>query len=233
MQKGREVFLRVQELRELNGLVANAVSPFPTTEITPGNVKAIVDKIANDLKELRDEYDIEVPYATAALPTGKTPNDVYLHLQQVNESLNGFYLPAVVPNDVYQVASTIVNELILIREQKNITTALESHTPTSGKSPGNVFELAEKILHTLKSNCDANSAFCPKGGIVIPPSPQGSITPANVLDILNNILAEIGSIKVHADISVPINLAPTVSGKTPSGVFDQLLAAQSLADSIK
>lgn len=151
----------------------------------------------------------------------------------MNDILNGFDLPAVVPNDVYQVAATIINELKNIRQKQNITVEAASNPASSAKSPADVYTQTELLLTVLKDNCASNALYCPKNGISITPKPQGIINPAHVLDALNNILADINSIKVKIGLSSPTKLTSVVSGKTPTSVFDILLEAQALANTIK
>ena len=85
------------------------------------------------------------------------------------------------------------------------------------------------MLAKLKS-LTTHDAYAIKGGVVLLSKPDGSITPAHVMDALNNVLAEVGAIKEKIGVSEPTKYAALKSGQTPSNVYDSIEYAISLVN---
>ena len=123
LQKAQEAYIKVQKLRVLNSLSENPVKPIPVRAVVPADVKESVQRISDDLEALHKIYGINnIP--EAPLPQGKKPTDVYKHLVRVSTSLDHLGLPAVVPNDVYRVAETLVLDLQKIVQHKGLNLSL-------------------------------------------------------------------------------------------------------------
>ncbi len=231
-QKGREVLLKVQSLRQLNGLAVSAVPPFPTTEITPGNVRRIMDQILRDLQGLRPVLGVRQDAVVAPLPSGKTPTDVYINIDKAGQAVDSLGIPAVVPNDVYRMVATLVNEVRLVVKVTGGNADMPMKTGSKRKKPKHVYAELYHFLEDLQAACVKKSAYCLPGDLVLPTRPSGRIKPAQVLDVVNNALAEMGALKVKLGVNSPTQLAEAVSGKTPSDVFDATVTARALVSAL-
>jgi len=64
--------------------------------------------------------------------------------------------------------------------------------------------------------------------VVAPIQLSGRIRPAEVLELMNNLLADVVQIKINLGDQSANPLAPDPSGKTPSNVFDEVSRARAL-----
>lgn len=233
MQKAREVLLKVQLLRRINGLDENELPPLPLREVRPADVKVVIDLIRRDLAALRSIFGVtEVPF-TVPILTGKTPTDVYGDLVRAGEMLDGLGIPKIVPNDVYRVALTIIGDLEKVRAARGLTEPVPLQRGSRDKRPSDVYAKAAELLRTLRTLTSENPGFQIPGGIVLLNQRSGRIEPAHVMDLLNNILAEISAIKVKVGARSLTEFAPPQAGKTPSHVYDPVATALLLAETLE
>ncbi|CAK0748589.1 conserved hypothetical protein [Gammaproteobacteria bacterium] len=224
-QKAREVLIKTELLRSLNGLSENSVPVFPVTEITPANVKKMLDTVYQDLIELRPVFKVTKTIAPAPLIPGKVPTDVYGNLQKASNSLDGLGIPKTVPNDVYRLGLMIIDDLEKIRTARGKTDPITAPSGATGKKPLDTYNRTFDILEALKTKVETDPALKITGGIVLPNRRMGAITPSYVLDIENNVLAELSAIKAAVGVSSPTVLPPQPQGKTPSDTYDILSKA--------
>ncbi len=232
MQKAREVLLKVQLLRRINGLAQNDLPPMPLHEVRPADVKAVVDLIRRDLAALRSIFGVTKAPFSAPNPTGKTPTDVYSDLVRAGEQLDGLGIPRIVPNDVYRVALTIVDDLEKVRIARGVTEAVPTLLGSKDKQPSDVYAKAFEILRALGALTSENPDIEIPGGIVLLNRRSGRIEPAHVMDLLNNILAEISAIKVTVGARSLTEFAPPQAGRTPSHVYDPVSTALVLVETL-
>lgn len=230
LQKAREVYGDVQKLRKIKGLGENSLPTFPVRAVKPADVRVLADKILVDVQEVRKKTGAAAP-APAALPSGKTPTDVYGNLVQVKASIDELGVPVTTPNDVYQVALTIISDIEKVRAAKGVTTTVAEPAVSRGKEPKDVYEVAYKLLGKVKALTNKDGYGIP-GGVIMPTKVSGRITPAEVIDLLNNILAEIGAVKVAVGSTAVTEFTGPQSGKTPSDVYDALVKAGALVDTL-
>ncbi len=231
IQKAREVMVKVQTLRWINNLPRKPVPPIPARKITPGDVLKMTNEILAEVRELRSKFGIVQAPQLAPSPGKKSPTDVYSQLLVVSLQLDGLGIPGVLPNDVYRAALTIISDVKLIQASSGIDRDMEINFISNAKSPGNVYDHSYKLLAQLKSLA-GNAKFAVGGGVVLPNKRAGRITPAHVVDLLNNALAEIGAVKAKLGIAKPTNFAAAQSGKTPSHVFDAVQTAITMVASL-
>jgi len=225
IQAARMVLLKVQALRAINGLTQNPVPPFPVREVLPVDVKQIVERILADIRGLRPKFNVTAPTPKAVLMPGRTPTDVYGNLMRASLQIDGLGIPRVVPNGVYRVAMTIIGDLKKVRAARGIGTKVKFQAGAKHKRPKHVFNRSVELLAAIKSLSAADPVFAIPGGVVMPNKRSGRIRPAHVMELLNNVLAEIGAIKVKVGANIATELAPMPSGKSPSNVFDGVSTA--------
>jgi hypothetical protein len=226
LQKAREVLIKVQTVRKLNGLAEKPVPAFPVTEVKPADVKAMVERILADVKDLRSKFNVSKTAAAAALPSGKTPTDVYANLAAAGLHIDGLGLPKTVPNEVYQVALTIIGDLKHVASATGMSIdSVAMQSGSKGKKPQDVYAAGFELLAALKVTTEQNPNFAIPAGVVMPNQRAGKVKPAHVMDVLNNALAEIGAIKVKVGAKTATEFAPAQSGKTPSDVYDAVQTA--------
>lgn len=229
-QKARELYAKVQTLRFLNGLPTKELPPTPAKQVSPAEVLRFVSVIRSEITELTVPFKTELKDEQAALAEGKSPTDVYRALAAAGAAVDGLGIPNTVPNDVQQVAQTILIAVEGIRRQKGIYETVTPVTTVSATSPAKVYERGIELMSRLKAISDAENGLSVPGGIVLMDLPSGKITPAHVIDLLNNVLADLSALKVSAGLVEPIQLAPLVGGQSPADVHNTLSTAlQALA----
>jgi hypothetical protein len=232
VQKAREVLLKVQTLRALNGLPENPVPLFPVEEATPADSKRMVDAILHDVLELRSKFNVTETPPPVPLVPGKTPTDVYSRLQQASDALDTLGVPRTVPNDVFRVAVMIVRDLEIISAARGRPQPRPAPPPPDDLDPADSYTKTYAVLARLKARVEADPALMVRGGIVLPNRRGAPLVPANVLDLENNLLAELGSIKAALGILEPTVVPPLIHGKTPSDTVALLDRALALVDGL-
>jgi hypothetical protein len=232
IQKAREVLLKVQALRKLNGLPENSVPAFPVREVKPADVKKIVEHVRTDVRELRGKFNVTKPSPASAKPSGKTPTDVYQNLTRASLQMDGLGIPRIVPNDVYRLAMTIIGDLELIRAKRGISGKVAMQTGAKSKKPKHVFHHGFKAMQALEKITTEMPDYAVPGGVVMPNMRKGKIRPEHVMDLLNKLLAEIAAVKVKVGATTPTVLAAAPSGKTPSNVYDAISTALELIETL-
>ncbi len=232
VQKAREVLLKMQTLRALNGLPENPVPPFPVNEAMPADSKRMVDAIYHDLAELRSKFNVTEAVPPAPLVPGKSPTDVYERLQRASDSLDLLGVPRTMPNDVCRVAVMIVKDLETILAARGRPLPAAAPPQTSGRNPDDSYQKTFEVLEHLKAKAETDPALMVRGGIVLPNRRAPPLTPAHVLDLENNLLAELGSIKATLGVTAPTVVPPLIHGKTPADTVELLVRALALVDAL-
>ncbi len=232
VQKAREVLLKVQSLRALNGLPENPVPPFPVEEAMPADSKRMVDAIYHDVAELRGKFNVTEAAPPAPLVPDKTPTDVYGKLQRASDALDLLGVPRTMPNDVCRVAVMIVKDLETIAAARGRPLPPPAAPREPGQNPDASYRKTYEVLERLKARVEAKPALMVPGGIVLPGRRSPPLTPANVLDLENNLLAELGSVKATLGIVTPTLVPPLIHGKTPADTVDLLDRALLLVDAL-
>jgi hypothetical protein len=229
LQKAREVMLKVQVLRAENGLPETQLPPFPTTEATPADSKLMVTAILRDVLDLRSKFNVTTPVLPAPEVAGKTPTDVYAGLQRASDTLDALGVPRTMPNDVCRLAVMINEELegILVA-RKRTQPAFIAAPGTGSKTPEDVYAQAYTVLDRLRAKVEADPGLTILGGIVLPNRRDPPLTPNDILDLENSLLAELGAIEATLGIASRIPVPPLIRGRTPSDIFDLLARAQAL-----
>jgi hypothetical protein len=219
--KAREIFLKVQTFRKMNGLPANKLPAVPEMEIKPSDVKALVDSIRMDIAEVKSKYFVTKAAVVAPKLEDKGPTDVYLGLVYMGQLIDGLDMPNVVPNDVYRVALAVLEEARIVSravEGEDTDQALEYKV--SGKKPFDVYNNGVSLLYSIYRMTKVKKGYDVPGGVVLPSRPRGDIKPSDVMDLMSNTLAELNALKNKFGIKESAANQPEQSGKTPSNVFD-------------
>ncbi|MDA8586604.1 hypothetical protein N9L47_10115, partial [Rhodobacteraceae bacterium] len=220
LQLARDVWRKTQLLRFMNGLPTQALPPVPAREIVPADVKETVDQIYAQLEGLRPSYAITVAPEDPALPSGKSPTDVFANLLKVSAALDSLGVPTTVPNDVHQVAASVLQDALRLAEVANVTdaaTAAENVPIAIGQTPVDAYFAAVAFIEDLNALATSPKGIAVTGDINIPAS-KDKISPSDVMIVLLRARAELNAMRFAAkDTDVSQN-AGYEGGKTPSDV---------------
>ncbi|MFZ5609325.1 MAG: hypothetical protein ACOY99_06925 [Pseudomonadota bacterium] len=225
-QKAREVFVKVQKLRGLHQLETRPVPLLAPREVALGDVHRLVKAIRTDLDGLRPAYKVTaIPGEDDDPAQEGTPSDLYAALDMVSRSLDGLGLARQMPNDVLQVALTIIGELEAIRQCRGLAAPPAVAKNTEGKQPKDNYARAFALHQALKTLSESSERFAIPDGVRLLNPRTGPIRPEHVLDLLNNVLADVIALKARLGVRHTLPFAPTQSGATPSHVYDALSLA--------
>ena len=190
-------------------------------------------KILTDLKGLREKFAVTKAAPTGTVKSGKTANDVYKLLEKVNHSVDGLGIPHVDPNQVLQISDTIVAQLKAIRAKRGQTDNIAATTGAKGKKPKDVYRHAFALMQALKTKVSGNGELKIAGGVTLTAQKEkGRITGNQVIDNLNNILADINAVKASLGLPELTQLAQLKSGNKPGEVYDSVDTALILVKSL-
>jgi hypothetical protein len=232
-QKAREVFIKVQQLRFLHGLSHQDIPNVPTEEVTPKDVKNIVSKILFEVRAIKQRVGVNWKIEDATQPQGKSPTDVYMQMTFVSSLISQLDIPNVLPNEVYQVALSMIDTLRSIHSKKNTGQDYTIKHVSKNKKPLDVYKVVERLFPLLNKLCESSKEYCIKGGSIQPLKVNKNIAPADVITILNDLFADVASIKVAIGDKSPTAIAAPQTGKTPSNVFDAMITAEKMIRALK
>lgn len=226
LQKARETLLRLQELRLQKGFEKQPEPLFPVRKVTPANVRVLVEQILDGVRELRSVYGvsenpIEVPFVE-----GKTPTDVYGNLARIGAMLESLGAPPLQPKDVFRLVMTLISDLDSILQGSGIQCSATVPATSHAKQPADVYALAYELYRELERVKSKSTLL---GDVIdLPDRKTGTIVPGDVLDLLNNILADVGEIKARMVVNRPLVLAPAAGAKIPGDVFAAVSKAKAM-----
>jgi len=228
----RDRWRKVQLLRFMNGLETHGLDDVVVHQITPGEVKALVDQLLRETRELRPAYGLAKSDLDAAMTSGKKPVDVYGSLIQVSAELQSLGVPATVPNDVYRVALTVSHSLEQIAEKQGVKVDLSGLEPEQGRTPVDAYRGALGLLQDLQTLTTDHNTYTVPGGVAIPDEKSKGISPDDVILVLSRALADVMAIMHVTQTASALTYAPYVGGKTPSDVYYEIKRAQHIISSL-
>jgi len=232
-QKAREVLIKVQVSRKLNGLPLTKTPPIPAKQITAADIKPVLDLILKDVRELRAKFAVSKPSPKSAAASGKSSNDVYVLLEKANHAIDGLDIPHINPNEVLQIADTIVADLEAIRAKRGLTDKI-AYSSGAKKKPKAVYNHAFELMKALKGVADSNAAFKIDGGVVLTAQKaKGRVAGNQVIDNLNIAMADVAAMKVKVGVNKPTVWAAMKTGNKPGNVYDAVDTAIKLTKTLK
>ncbi|MEO9896769.1 MAG: hypothetical protein ABJD13_12170 [Paracoccaceae bacterium] len=235
LQTGRDVWRKMQLLRFMNGLPTKSMPELEVKTISPGVVKSFVDALYVEAEALLPAYGIMDAQQDTSLPSGKTPSDVLNSLKQVSASLDSLGIPATVPNDVFQLAETVRNDMVSLAEGiglSNVENVMSQVPLSEGRSPADAYDASIDLLQDIKALTEMSAQYAAKGGIDVPQKRPQSITPTDVMRVLGRARADINAVKVKAGARKAGRSAPYTGGRTPSDVHRSIEQARAVVSLI-
>ncbi len=232
LQKAREVFVKLQNIRLLLNLPPIEVPPLSVGRIAPVDVKIQTNRILDAVRELYQTSGKKTLVDLVRFRSGKTPTDVYAQMAQISSMLDELQETAVKPSDVFRFSVTVKQVLEEIYKIK-MNGALPSYeiAPVTGKSPRDVFQLG-RVLHAKLEVLEAKHGYNIDGGVGEVKAKAGRVTPSDVLDLMNIILADVNAMKLPAGVQHVTQLPAYEGRKTPSDVFQEISKSIYIVDAL-
>ena len=217
--KTLEVLTKVTRIQRRYGLPTGEVGRIPFKEVVPGDVLGNVEYIISELRNFKRAMVIDREIEPTPLVGGKTPSVVYKALADASFMLDGLRGRPLAPDDVFQNVSYVLDEMELIAAKLRVPLSLELPVVDGSKTPTDV---AQQVLRaTYKVINLQNRIGMDASGV--PTLTLVRVTPSEVYDATNMLLAEMARIKLHLNINVPRDSSPEPKGKRPSDVFQMVL----------
>ncbi|NVK19391.1 MAG: hypothetical protein HWE30_11900 [Methylocystaceae bacterium] len=212
---------KIQTLKRINSMEREEIPAPPVREVQPADVINVVRKILEELVSFDQAYGLSPFKPSAKLPSDKTPTDVYINLLKAERMIVQLGIPDTVPNEVFNKASLIAQELEFIRIAQGKTEPIDPPSASIGKKPADAYSLAYYALKGLHGLAKKPEFKIP-GGVIVPKRLKKDVRPNDVQQLLLYCLAELSSMKVAVKAKDKLIMLPPAAGQTPSTVFDKL-----------
>ncbi|WP_069186184.1 hypothetical protein [Candidatus Terasakiella magnetica] len=221
IQQALNVRSKIQMLKRVNGMKPVELKAPPVKEVTPGDVMDVAKVILEELVNFDKAYGLSPFKKSAKLVEGKSPTDVYANLLRAQAMIVQLGIPGTVPNQVYNNALSVSQEIKFISAAVNKTVLVDAPSPSIGKKPADAYTLAFYALKGIQTLSKKKEYSIPKG-VIMPKRIKKGIKPGDVQQLLLFCLAELSSMKVAVGSKEELILPKPAAGQTPSTVFDQL-----------
>ena len=229
LQEGRSPFHAYAKSIEVMGKVTRVQRKFgmspvdpgqiPVKNITPTDVLGSVQTILEEVRRIKGQLVIETPIEPAPFAGGKTPSLVYKNLGDASFLLDGLVGRSITPNDVFGNVMHIHDDMSLIAAKLGVSLELDPPVVEGRKRPQDVAQQMLRATYKvigLQNRLGMDSSSVPNLTLV-------RVTPSEVYEITNILLAEMTRIKLHLDINLPHTPREEPRNKKPTEVFAQAL----------
>ncbi len=217
--KTLEVLNKVARAQRKLGMIPVDPGQIPVKNITPTEVLGSVQTILEELRRIKGQLVIETAIDPAPFAGSKTPSLVYKNLGDASFLLDGLVGRSITPNDVFGNVMHIHDDMGLIAAKLGVSLELDPPVVEGKKGPNDV---AQQMLRATYKVIDLQNRLGMEASNV-PNLTLVRITPTEVYEITNIVLAEMTRIKLHLDINLPHETRDAPRNKKPTDVFAQVL----------
>ena len=217
--KTLEVMRKVARIQRKFGLTPVEVGQIPVKAIVPPDVFEKVQAITEELRKLKSHLVIKDEIQPAPFVGGKTPSFVYKNLGDASFLLDGLVGRPLTPNDAYGNMLRIHDEMELIALKLGAVLELDPPAVNGRKRPKEVAQQMIRATHkviNLQNRLGMDASSIPTLALV-------RVTPSEVFEFTNLLLAEMARMKMHLSIEIPHASLSEEQNKTPADVFAQVL----------
>lgn len=224
--KGLELFEKVQRYQKANNWPTVPVPGLPTQNTTPSDVLALMVQIDTQIQVVKQRLNITSAKEYGLVP-GKTPSDVYEHVWRASLLMDEL-VGAIKPAFVYRNTERIIEGINQLASDMGKTLQRPEKVAVSGKKPIDANIEGFKVLYQLVA-LERKLKIKP---LRVPGFPSGNITPSDVYDTTNNILAELTRINIQRNLPVIQNKEITNHKITPNEVVANMRLIQNLLNQL-
>jgi len=217
--KSLEVLEKVSAAQRRLGMTPARIGQIPVKKIVPKDVYRSVQVSLAEVRRIKDQLVIEDPIDPAPLVGGKTPSVVYQRLGDASFLLDGLVGHPTDPNDVHTHLVYLHDEMELIAAKLKVALELE---PPAVNGRKRMKEVAQQVLRAtfkvinLQTRLGMDASGVPQMTLV-------RVSPAEVFEATNILLAEMVRIKSHLGINLPRTEHAPSRNKKPRDAFAQTL----------
>ncbi|MBF0357632.1 MAG: hypothetical protein HQL70_03425 [Magnetococcales bacterium] len=224
IQKAIEILEKINRLRINQNFGEISIPPHPARHITPDEVFNTVGRLLDEMKLLRELKGEQLEQSeqrdeTGHIITGWTPNDVYQNLWTISLALDPVLgVRGFTPADVYAKSKHIINLVRFLRQTQNLPLKIKKPKRTTGKHPNHALQSTYKLLAKIAKA--ENNLWMLQA--TVPKIEKRVITPTEVYDALQNVIAELQRIKFRLSVERHFPIPEVEQGKTPDDVIQNL-----------
>jgi len=215
--KSIELFNKISKLQKKHGIASSAPPEVPIQTITPENVISVINRIYDEVVRIKKHLGINQSIKNIALYSGRTPSNVYENIWQASYLIDGM-IKAINPTEVFENTLRVQSELNLIANHLKVELPNVLGEPQSGKTPKQVHLQGYINLHKFSLLEEQLKMEVSR----VPAYPKTKISPSDVYDTTNLMLAEINRIKAHLGIKQSTKSEKVSARKRPSHVLAQM-----------
>ena len=217
--KSLEVLEKISASQKRLGMTPAPIGQIPVKTIVPKDVYKSVQNSIAEVRRVKDQLVIEDAIVPTPFVGGKTPSLVYQHLGDASFLLDGLVGHPTDPNDVHTHLVYLHDEMELIAAKLKVALDLE---PPAINGRKRMKEVAQQVLRAtfkvinLQTRLGMDASGVPQLTLV-------RVSPAEVFEATNVLLAEMVRIKAHLGIDLPRTEHAPSRNKKPNDVFAQTL----------
>ena len=217
--KSLEVMEKTARLQRRLGMIPADVGHMPVGPVSRDDLHRGVRAIIEELRRVKRQMVVNEEIEPAPLADGKTSSLVYRNLAHASLLLDGLVGRPTSANDLYRHMLRIHHEMLLVAAELGVSLDLDPPAVEGGKETvavaQQVVRAANKVIN-LQSSLGMDASRPPRFALE-------EVTPADVFDATNFLLAELVRIKAHLDVRLPGNGPLEARNKTTADVFARVL----------
>ncbi len=226
-QKSLEVLSKINRYRQIHKLGPVAVPPYPSRQITANEVYEMVQRLIAEMRVLvgNEVFQQAQTYADrhVPIPGHFTRAQNYELLWRISKAFDPLLgVRGFTPSDVYGQTLVVLDAIRFLRTTQNIPGMPPKPPRPQNKHPNHALKEAATLISII-NQAERNLWMDP---VEIPDIPKRVITPTEVYDQMQTIIAELQRIKYRLGVERDLIDPPKQSGKTPDDVVQNLRWAQ-------
>ena len=215
LQKSLEIIKKINRLRVIWKMGEVSIPPFPSRDITPNEVFAMVKRLVGEMRLLAPG----LANKPAIKPLGKSSDDVYRQIWTISLAIDSVLgVRGFTPSDVYAQSVRVVELVKFLRLTQNVSEQIEKPKRPSNRHSNHAIAAAYQLLGRI-AEAERNLWMEPAG---VPKVPNPVVTPTEVYDALQIVIAELQRIKYRIGVQRHIRETAPVREMTPDDVIVNL-----------
>ena len=194
--KTLEVLTKVTQSQWRLGIVPGSVGPVPFKDIDAADILVNVEYTLNELKRIKAHAGVRREIVPAVLESTITPSLIYRSLADASFLLDALRGRPLTPLDVYRHAASALDEVARVAEKLGVDARLE---PPAVEGTKISIDAAQQLLRatykaiSLQTRLGMDASRAPTTSLV-------RVSPSELYDITNLLLAELMRIKLHLGV---------------------------------
>jgi len=219
IQKTLEILTKVNKYREIHGYGQITVPPVPPRDITPQDVYNNVERLKVEVSYLlKDKNTLYQQDFQRKLFVNKTPSDVYRELWMISLGFDKLLGQGFTPTDVYALSEQIVKKIKFLRITQREMADIKIPPKQKGLHPNHALYRSVKLIKKI-NHIEKKLWIEP---VPVPKAEQKVISPTEVYDSLQTVVAELNRISRRLGVERSFALKDVKEKKTPSDVVQNL-----------